>query len=119
MVMDEQLVADLKAARAELVARGRCTGRLSLDDGRVCALGAVAAATLGGELSAIGYDDLVENQRAKRVWGALLSALGQPPTPLDVGFSNDVDGFNDRRSTTDDDVLNLFDKALAELGGLA
>lgn len=26
--------------------------------------------------------------------------------------------FNDNRRTTDADVLNLFDKALAELGGL-
>lgn len=117
--MDEQLVADLKAARAELVKRGRCTGNLMSQDGRVCALGAVAVAVMQDDLTGIGYDELFDNPRANKAWGALLSALGQPPQPLDVSFLDDVDGFNDSVATTDADVLNLFDKALAELGGLA
>lgn len=33
--------------------------------------------------------------------------------------ASDVDAFNDAETTTDQDVLNLFDKALADLGGMA
>ena len=41
----EAKLADLKAARAELVKRGRCTGWHVSEQGEVCARGAVAVIT--------------------------------------------------------------------------
>ena len=109
-----QLIADLKAARSELVTRGRTGGEfVDQETGAVCALGAVGFATVDDFdiRHECGYGALAVTPRALRVWHTLRGFLPE-------GFI-DVDAFNDTGTTTDEDVLNLFDKALADLGGMA
>lgn len=112
-----QLIADLKAARAELVARGRCRRQL-VGDGRVCAMGAVGAATVDGFVDLPTedeqFDALHHSPRAQRARTAL------EVHTLDVdrlGAYGGVMLFNDHPTTTDLDVLDLFDKTIFDLGG--
>lgn len=124
--MTQQLIDDLKAARQELVTRGRCTKDLVSDDGRVCALGAVGVAVVENFIEMHTYDDVAAfaeveflNDRTRAVVQALCDHLPVLET-LDHGvYTEPLWRFNDKQSTTDRDVLNLFDKALADLGGLA
>jgi hypothetical protein len=102
----QQVIADLQAARGELVTRGWCKNQLQSRDGQVCAVGAVQMAIMGhvGLTPAdVEFDRVVTAQRA----------LGRLVEIGDVGSYNDAD------DTGYQDVLNLFDKALADLGGLA
>lgn len=106
-----QLIVDLKAARRELVARGRCREKF-VDDDKVCTLGAVGMAVVCGFTEMT--DDAREaalyfDPRCNRVRRALSNLLGEWA----------VEDFNDASDTTDQDVLDLFDKTLADLGGLA
>jgi hypothetical protein len=105
-----QLIADLKAARAELVARGRCRGELVDADGKVCAIGAIAVATVDGfmEISLASREISLGEQRPNRCL-----------TALEAHLPDVISAFNDNSATTDQDVLDLFDKTLADLGGLA
>lgn len=110
-----QLIADLKAARAELVARGRCMGDF-VRDGKVCALGAIGVATTEGFIqmdrearAAAVFCD----RRPKRAEAALRARLFTDPDDGEVFV------WNDDLNTTDQDVLDLFDKTLADIGGLA
>lgn len=108
-----QLITDLKAARRELVKRGRCRNEL-VEDGKVCVLGAVGVATTEGFISLDGvYRIMVLNDpRPRRVRAALEDKLGG----RNGGW---VEAFNDDETITDQDVLDLFDKTLADIGGLA
>jgi hypothetical protein len=127
-VSDNELIDDLKAARAELSSRGRQRGALIGHHGQVCLLGAIGAATLEGFVDLATYNpceamsDLVSQERPQAVVQALLPYLDAPP--WDGGTYGHCDptewvwAFNDDRKTTDEDVLALFDKALANLGGL-
>ena len=114
-----QTIRDLQAARTELVLRGRCTHTLIDDGGRVCALGAVGIASVEGFLELDeGHREasLDVVPRAIRAQHALAACL----LPLkSAGDRAVVWRFNDAGRTTDRDVLDLFDKALAELGGMA
>lgn len=122
------VIDDLKAAKAELVTRGRHTGSLVGPYGRICLLGAIGAATLENFLAFAthnpreAFSDLASEQRPRAVVGALLPHVGRPlwggytegePDPTEWLWA-----FNDDKATTDQDVLDLFDKALADLGGL-
>ena len=109
-----QLIADLKAARSELVTRGRTGGEfVDHETGAVCALGAVGFATVDDfdMRHECGYGALSVTPRALKVWHTLRGFLPEGAI--------DVDTFNDTEGTTGQDVLDLFDKALADLGGMA
>ena len=121
-----QVVADLKAARAELVRRGRCIGHMVRDDGSVCTTGAIGVAIdvefeshymqwarLGGNTGSSGGREWSTVTMSPRFWAVKRALRQHVPDG-----SNYVEGYNDKFTTTDADVLNLFDKALAELGGL-
>lgn len=112
----KQLISDLKAARDVLATRGRCTGRFTGADGRVCALGAIGVATTEGfaqmdrdHQSAAVFCD----RRPRRAEKALRAHLFTDPDDGEVFV------YNDLPTTTDQDVLDLFDKTLADLSGLA
>lgn len=122
-ITDQQIIADLQAARSELVKRGRALGYRVRHDGSVCALGAIAVAVVPGfdvlylsrALTPSGTPTWARhatlNPRIKAAERALSQHLPEEVASIDI--------FNDRHATTDADVLNLFSKALAELGGLA
>jgi hypothetical protein len=110
-----QLIRDLKAARDVLVTRGRCVGAFVVGE-RVCTLGAIGVATTEG----FAQMDLEEqaaaifcDRRPKWAEAALRAHLFAGP------YGGEVFLFNDDLKTTDQDVLDLFDKTLADLGGLA
>lgn len=111
-----QTIADLKAARDVLVTRGRCRDRLlDIDTGRVCLLGALCMASLDGfeqeYRDGVGVHEYMT--RPTRARHALEKQL------CSIGFELPVFFFNDTEETTDQDVLDLIDKTLAGLGGLA
>lgn len=116
-----QAIADLKAARAELVARGRCQGSLVKEDGQVCARGAIGVALnpdfetkyLSEEKTPIGTDAWTYTFITQR-WYNVHHAIRRH-----LPDGTWIEQFNDAPTTTDQDVLDLFDKTLAELGGLA
>jgi hypothetical protein len=109
-----QLIVDLKVARRELVARGRCRGTLlDRSTGAVCAMGAVSVATIEGFDQLATSDDWCSAQSAS---ARFLRAERQLSRYAPNGS---VETFNDSPATIDQDVLDLFDKTLANLGGLA
>lgn len=122
----QQVIADLKAARQELVTRGRNVGQRVAHDGRVCALGAIAVAVvedfsqlyLNNAKDVYGYRWCTE-LRNPRIAAAEAALIPHVPNPVYGSWNHSISAFNDRVDTTDADVLNLFEKALAELGGLA
>lgn len=118
----QQAIADLKAARAELVARGRCRGQLVNEDRQVCVRGAV------GVVISPKFEEMYLNpiySGGIPNWARELSEDWQRVRRVESVLQAHVPGgtrielWNDDPETTDEDVLNLFDKALAELGGLA
>lgn len=118
----QQLIRDLQNARAELISRGWAQWDFIAHDGRVCALGALGVATVED------FDQLpVYQQEAIFQYGwwpdresefeprmararAALEQMLPPP--------HFVHDFNDFDAETVEDILDLFDKTLAELGGL-
>lgn len=106
-----QLIVDLKAARRELVARGRCTHALIKGE-QVCLLGALGIATV------VGFTSLTEPDQ----WRALYRRDDARPTRARDALTRQINrplwAFNDDKTHTDQDVLDLFDKTLADLGGL-
>jgi hypothetical protein len=113
------LIEDLKATRQALESRGRCTRTLLDYEGRVCILGAVAAATVDNFeqwVQVDGFHHFTTNDRAKAVVSkirAYLDAQTFEVKPIDRVWL-----WNDAPTTTDADVFNLLDKALADEGGL-
>jgi hypothetical protein len=104
-----QLIADLRAAREVLVARGRCRRNLVDQRGeRVCAMGAVGVATVDGFLSMRLLRQTVELNEPRPV---------RVRMALEQHLFDELYVFSDDARTTDQDVLNLFDKTLADLGG--
>lgn len=104
------VIEDLKAARHYIEQNGWTQGALrNIEDGSICAMGAVCLAAgmqIGSPTSV-----LVEWDRHQEMYDELKKHVPE-------GFF-DVAAYNDDPATTKQDVLNLFDKALAELGGLA
>jgi hypothetical protein len=102
--MSQQTIADdLKAARA-LLEKGWCKHVLEDGKGGHCALGAIVRATTG--------DDYGWNQRA--VDAAVFMGNRTPG-----GQVNDLVAFNNAAETTPQDVLDLFDSAIAVASELA
>lgn len=93
------VIDDLRAAR-NIIEQGWCKGRNTDGNGSYCILGAVGVATKNESFATSRYYDAVCELR-----------LQMP----EVGLPD----FNDDPSTTKEDVLGLFDKAIAELGGMA
>jgi hypothetical protein len=91
---------DLKAARA-LIEKGWCKDALRLGN-TYCAIGALSKVTEG--------DVYACTSRGDAAYHAVRKML---PAGVDIA------DFNNAPETTRQDVLNLFDKALAELGALA
>lgn len=128
---DNQLIKDLKATREALVSRGRCTGILVQSNGKVCLDGAIALATIKGYHYRPGAEDpyqiLENNQRTVAVSAALYEHLPEEfktalhnlyfRTP-EFGQLVALFSFNDSDDVTDEDVIGLIDKTLAEAGGL-
>lgn len=102
------VIEDLKAARQH-VERGWMQGKLTDYNGNVCAMGAVSIAA-GMRIGSM-VSHTMEWDRHQAQYEALMKQIPE-------GFF-DVAAFNDDPATTKQDVLNLFDKALAELGGMA
>jgi hypothetical protein len=113
----QQVIADLQAAREELAARGRCVHKFA-DGEKVCALGALGVAAVEGFLELTEQHQEHANNREPRMVRARL-ALEQHLPEVGGHLELTVNEFNDDPETTDEDVLNLFDKTLADLGGLA
>ena len=126
-MFNKQLVEDLRATREVLISRGRCTGDLMKMDGKVCLDGAIGIATIDDYQHIItmygsqtGYMSMHLNERCKAVVRSLHQCL--PKDFVDTTGSSMVAhlfNFNDDPVTTDQDVLGLVDKALAQEGGLA
>ena len=123
-----QVVADLKAARDELARRGRCRGDLVRNNGSVCAVGAICVAIDENFEAAYRRWDKAGLEEAVEIAGAWSKTTLSPRVRavkaalrehLLPEFNDYLQGFNDHERTTDEDVLNLFDKTLASLGGLA
>lgn len=103
--MSTQTIADdLKAARA-LVNEGWCQGDLADAHGGVCAIGALNLICVGSVYISVGGYPRRD---------AAVDALKRLLMPGQY-----LHEFNDASTTTQQDVLSLFDKALAELGALA
>lgn len=108
-----QVISDLKAARTELVCRGRSVGNLlDKQTGKVCLLGALTVAAVGKNFVK-GDEYSPRPMRARRALEAKLAELHPLWADRPLFF------YNDWYQTTDDDVLELIDKTLADLGGLA
>lgn len=119
----QQAITDLKAARAELAKRGRCKSTYVNRSGQVCTLGAIGCAVVEGFESLIPAAqgaDMACNRRMRRAARELSKHLSD----LRSMFDDDCDDvqlvweFNDLDGVIDQDIFNLFDKALADLGGL-
>lgn len=117
-----QLIDDLKATKAELVAHGRCTGDLIDERSRVCLLGAIGIATIPNFEQKVhasgGYGLLESDERALAVINTLKGHLA--PLPHIDDSLERVWNFNDDQRVQDGDgtVFDLIEKALADLGGL-
>lgn len=94
---------DLKAARA-LLEKGWCKNALEDGRGNCCVLGAIALATAG---NAYEWNDRSQH--------AAVLVADQLPGGALMTLMN----VNNAYDTTQQDMLNLMDKALAELGALA
>jgi len=113
--MTDQLVEDLGATRDYMKAHGRCARGAMGVDGSVCFV--IAA------VRAVGTYD---SDRRDAVMRALLGVLPEVP-PEHRRFANQKDAsdlelvldYNEMPGVTDEDVWTLFDKAIAEAGGMA
>lgn len=119
------LVDDIKASRDEMAKRGRCIGKTMNQAGKVCVVGAVTAA-LAPELLLKTHQwtempayVALESPRASAVIEELIAHLPEEFC-YKIGDADiyNLANFNDSRKTTDEDMFNLFDKVLADRGGL-
>ena len=102
------VIEDLRAAK-DIVAKGWYRGWVTDGKGNYCAVGALnkVSGFMDAE-SPIPEHLCLRRDQAYEVLRAYL------PVPY-----REVAEYNDAKSTTHQDILNLFDKALADLGGLA
>lgn len=102
-VSRDELIGALKGARAE-VAKGWCKNALERG-GSVCAIGAIARAVHGSAQASVSEHDV-----SQAAWSIVKDHV---PGGIPLSY------YNNAETTTQQDVLDLFDKALADLGGLA
>lgn len=131
---NETLIADIQTVRNVLATRGRTTGTLfDPHSGKVCMIGAIGVATREDFLALAAHDEseahreVALSSRSVRVLETLGQYVDESPGEETEGaylsrgylMGERLWRFNDRRaSTTDQDVFDLLDKALANLGGL-
>lgn len=101
------VVEDLKAARA-IVAKGWHKGGITDGKGNYCAVGAMNM-VLHGTAAWAWVDDGGFRRRRDQMMDAVNAQI---PSHLVIA------DYNDARSTTKQDVLDVFDKAIANLGGV-
>ena len=120
------LISDLKATKRELINRGWSRGHLQDTQGNVCILGAIGMATQEdfSERCKISeteaFIDLTKSPRAKDIVATLGWYLDKTFIEEEAGhddFFERTYWFNDHK-VEKQDVLDLFDKALADLGDL-
>lgn len=104
---DSTIADDLKAARA-LLEKGWYQGGLTDYMGNMCVIGALNKVCCGDIIALFEGEGWTRRDAAVDVLRRILAPLG-----------TDIAEFNDAYTTTHEDVLNLFSKALAELGALA
>jgi hypothetical protein len=104
-----ETVQDLQAARDILVDHWCPTG-LQDTQGNVCIVGALNKVIFGEAHFGVRTAEEELLERRARSMNALREHLPNPRSQLS--------SWNDHKSTEHQDVLNLFDKALADLGGL-
>lgn len=97
---------DIKTAR-DIVAKRWYKGGLTDGEGNVCALGALNVACLGS-VHAFVIDNRGRREEARNELERHLPDQRWP----------DLVDYNDAESTTHEDIVNLFDKTLADLGAL-
>lgn len=106
--MTDQLISDLQGAR-EIVRGHWHKGALSDGHGNFCAVGAIRQSITGQPTVTMATPEL----------SRVIAAESAVSAKLTEEHSFSIADFNDAPATVQQDVLNLFDKALAELGGLA
>jgi hypothetical protein len=106
---NQQLIDDLKATKAR-VQRGWCGTGPNDDYGNVCLLLAAGEA-VGWHIDDVIFQGALVSARAAAITEALKLHLSPEFEYLDQ--------FNDHPRTTQSDIENLIDKALADLGGMA
>ena len=120
------LISDLKATKRELINRGWSRGHLQDTQGNVCILGAIGMATQEdfSERCKISeteaFIDLTKSPQANDIVATLGQYLDKTLTEEESGhddFFERTYWFNDHKAEKQD-VFDLFDKALADLGGL-
>lgn len=97
--MSQQLIEDLIATKKTLQRCGRCHYGAYGPQGQMCIAVAVAHATMRCF------------ERSDLVFGVLRAHVLEE-------FDGNLVAFNENPATTDDDVYNLIDKCLADLGAL-
>lgn len=118
MQMNEQVIADLAAAKAYMQKHGRCTTGAADREGRVCIAVAVNSVVRSNQPP----ETIIDQGRCDRVSAANALIEKVTPTvaqryPRERPRRNFVE-YNEHPDTTDEDIWNLWDKALAEAGGL-
>lgn len=116
----DSVVEDLQNAKRELQTHGWSQGHFMDKDGHLCALGAIRCALVGHH--AVDRVPLAgpfaSTEDNVQLWDRYLAAAQALDDHLPyVGTT--VPTYNDAATTTQQDILNLFDKALADLGGLS
>lgn len=114
------VVDDLQAAKSVLMDRGRCRGTLyNHPSGQVCLVGAIGAVTIDDFLATALRDEgaafgLIEkDERAHEVIATLRHHV-PPVKGEEFSFEEPVWSFSDNTDTTDDDVFDAIDNAIAE-----
>lgn len=109
--MNQQLIDDLKATKEALKEHGRCKGDYGTAEGRVCLLGAMGLVIFDNvyALRNCGGYEMEGWKRYRAVCDAIRTTLPD---------CQHLPDYNDSESTTDSDIYNVIDKALAEVGGM-
>lgn len=110
----EQLIADLRGARDIIAENGLAKEKffdVFQNNSPTCAVGAVLRQT--------GHDtDHKDAPRVMRAVYALAVTLGKTEPDIDdpgLYYRSELYDFNDHADTTQDDILGLFDTAIARL----
>jgi hypothetical protein len=107
------LIADLKATKQALIDNGRCAKGARNDDGNIC----IALAMSRG-VDNLSPEALLENKEAKEFRYDRFTLVQRALEAHLPSHHHGLISFNEDPKTTDQDVYNLIDKALAEAGGM-
>lgn len=113
MADQQQLIEDLKAGKEAMQKRGRCSKGGRGPEGSVCI---VVGLNMGLRNMAFreGEEQATIRDRLHATWEALGAHI-----PEVYGRGQDrIIPFNEDPKTTDQDVWDVFDKTIADLGGM-